>query len=305
MKRIVLVTGGFDPLHSGHIAYFKEAKKLTHNKFSMGLVNTGIKLFGRALCQTISSHVERIHKTGPVLLAIHHHHVNDLVLLFKASPRRPHFLADAELLDKPPKLEKFSRAMGIMPFFRGHYNQHGAKKLHPSDIETTMKPFQRLYTRLFDGKTQKALSPEEKEKEIDEKVKKLKEKFEDENFTTITKCINLLKHGECVAVFPEGSTVTKPFYDRSDPKFWYNENPNFLNPEKGVALIVKLAHRKGIQNIPVIPIGIRYENNYKRGFFNVGKPLFYENYINNGDTKAFLAKIMEEIYTLSTNDAPT
>lgn len=26
--RIVLVTGGFDPLHSGHIEYFKEAKKL-------------------------------------------------------------------------------------------------------------------------------------------------------------------------------------------------------------------------------------------------------------------------------------
>ena len=28
MERIVLVTGGFDPLHSGHIAYFKAAKKL-------------------------------------------------------------------------------------------------------------------------------------------------------------------------------------------------------------------------------------------------------------------------------------
>jgi cytidyltransferase-like protein len=28
MKAVVLVTGGFDPLHSGHIAYFKEAKKL-------------------------------------------------------------------------------------------------------------------------------------------------------------------------------------------------------------------------------------------------------------------------------------
>jgi cytidyltransferase-like protein len=26
--RVVLVTGGFDPLHSGHIAYFEEAKKL-------------------------------------------------------------------------------------------------------------------------------------------------------------------------------------------------------------------------------------------------------------------------------------
>jgi cytidyltransferase-like protein len=28
MKTIVLVTGGFDPLHSGHIAYFKAARKL-------------------------------------------------------------------------------------------------------------------------------------------------------------------------------------------------------------------------------------------------------------------------------------
>lgn len=28
MKAVVLVTGGFDPIHSGHIAYFKEAKKL-------------------------------------------------------------------------------------------------------------------------------------------------------------------------------------------------------------------------------------------------------------------------------------
>ena len=28
MKKIVLITGGFDPTHSGHIAYIKEAKKL-------------------------------------------------------------------------------------------------------------------------------------------------------------------------------------------------------------------------------------------------------------------------------------
>ena len=28
MNKIVLVTGGFDPIHSGHIAYFKEAKKI-------------------------------------------------------------------------------------------------------------------------------------------------------------------------------------------------------------------------------------------------------------------------------------
>ena len=28
MDNIVLVTGGFDPLHSGHIAYIEEASKL-------------------------------------------------------------------------------------------------------------------------------------------------------------------------------------------------------------------------------------------------------------------------------------
>ena len=28
MNTIVLVTGGFDPIHSGHIAYFKAARKL-------------------------------------------------------------------------------------------------------------------------------------------------------------------------------------------------------------------------------------------------------------------------------------
>jgi len=28
VKRVVLVSGGFDPLHSGHIEYFEAAKKL-------------------------------------------------------------------------------------------------------------------------------------------------------------------------------------------------------------------------------------------------------------------------------------
>tara|TARA_Y100000389_G_scaffold65541_1_gene61617 strand:- start:2768 stop:3547 length:780 start_codon:yes stop_codon:yes gene_type:complete len=36
MSNVVLVTGGFDPLHSGHIAYFKEAKKLG-NKLIVGV----------------------------------------------------------------------------------------------------------------------------------------------------------------------------------------------------------------------------------------------------------------------------
>jgi cytidyltransferase-like protein len=36
MSKVVLVTGGFDPLHSGHIAYFKEAKKLG-NKLIVGV----------------------------------------------------------------------------------------------------------------------------------------------------------------------------------------------------------------------------------------------------------------------------
>ena len=36
VETIVLVTGGFDPIHSGHIAYFKSAKKLG-DKLVVGL----------------------------------------------------------------------------------------------------------------------------------------------------------------------------------------------------------------------------------------------------------------------------
>ena len=35
-KKVVLVTGGFDPLHSGHINYFNNAKKLG-DKLIVGL----------------------------------------------------------------------------------------------------------------------------------------------------------------------------------------------------------------------------------------------------------------------------
>ena len=35
-ETIILVTGGFDPVHSGHIAYFKDAKKLG-NKLIVGV----------------------------------------------------------------------------------------------------------------------------------------------------------------------------------------------------------------------------------------------------------------------------
>jgi len=34
--KIVLVTGGFDPIHSGHLAYFQAAKQLG-NKLVVGL----------------------------------------------------------------------------------------------------------------------------------------------------------------------------------------------------------------------------------------------------------------------------
>jgi len=40
MKKIVLTTGGFDPIHSGHISYFEEAKKLG-DKLIVGVNSDG------------------------------------------------------------------------------------------------------------------------------------------------------------------------------------------------------------------------------------------------------------------------
>ena len=41
MNTITLVTGGFDPLHSGHIAYFKAAKEFG-NILCVGVNSAGI-----------------------------------------------------------------------------------------------------------------------------------------------------------------------------------------------------------------------------------------------------------------------
>ena len=53
---IVLVTGGFDPIHSGHIAYLKDAKKLgaiyVISKYDLNFY--GLKL----LCDDCSKHVK-------------------------------------------------------------------------------------------------------------------------------------------------------------------------------------------------------------------------------------------------------
>ena len=38
--KIALVTGGFDPLHSGHLAYLREASKLA-NELWVGVMTNG------------------------------------------------------------------------------------------------------------------------------------------------------------------------------------------------------------------------------------------------------------------------
>ena len=37
MKKVVLVTGGFDPLHSGHLTYFKAAKEIGDYSLCVGV----------------------------------------------------------------------------------------------------------------------------------------------------------------------------------------------------------------------------------------------------------------------------
>ena len=53
MNKVVLVTGGFDPLHSGHIAYFKAAKE-----------------FGDTLCVAVNSDDWLKRKKGKFFMTI-------------------------------------------------------------------------------------------------------------------------------------------------------------------------------------------------------------------------------------------
>ena len=53
MSKVVLVTGGFDPLHSGHIAYFKAAKE-----------------FGDTLCVAVNSDDWLKRKKGKFFMTI-------------------------------------------------------------------------------------------------------------------------------------------------------------------------------------------------------------------------------------------
>ena len=54
MTTVTLVTGGFDPLHSGHIAYFKAARE-----------------FGHTLCVGVNSDDWLTRKKGKALSLIH------------------------------------------------------------------------------------------------------------------------------------------------------------------------------------------------------------------------------------------
>jgi D-beta-D-heptose 7-phosphate kinase/D-beta-D-heptose 1-phosphate adenosyltransferase len=79
MNKIVLVTGGFDPLHSGHIAYFKSAKALG-DKLIVGLNSDD--WLERKKCRAFMPWEER----ATIIAALHN---TDRVINFDDNTQKP------------------------------------------------------------------------------------------------------------------------------------------------------------------------------------------------------------------------
>ena len=81
--------------------------------------------------------------------------------------------------------------------------------------------------------------------------------------------VRLLESDEVLAIFPEG-------YPTIDPHGTRKVGEEFLPFAPGFAHIVRAAQRRGIERVPVLPLGFHYDENGARRIIRarLGQPLF-------------------------------
>ncbi len=150
MKKLVLVTGGFDPLHDGHISYFVQAKKLG-DKLIVGVnSNDWLKRKKGKEFQSLDIRIEIIKHLDMVSEVIHFDDTdgtasNAIELLLQKYPEDEIVFANGgdRVEESTPELKKFaSRDRVTFKFNVGDEKKYGSRDFLASWVSAkTEKPW--------------------------------------------------------------------------------------------------------------------------------------------------------------------
>ena len=124
--------------------------------------------------------------------------------------------------------------------------------------------------------------------------------YNSSNLDSIKKMLTHLKYGDPIVIFPEGDAKINATYDRPN-------NEKFLEPKEGFVSIAFLAKRKFNLDVPIIPVGLKYNGRLmKRVVIKIGSPHYLDNSLQKMKKKElkntidFLAKkIFDDVKMLS------
>jgi putative membrane protein len=202
--------------------------------------------------------LEHIPAHGPVLLAVrHYHHLYDGVVLLGAVPRRLHILVALDWVDSAPlrRLMEWATRTARWPTVlrdEGLRPDAGGRIAHPQSAFGT-------------------------------------DEIERYRMRGLRDCVQLLREGAALVVFPEG-------YPNVDPRYTPKRVPDeFLPFRAGFTTAVALAERRLRRRVPIVPVGLAYRADARtRVTLRCGAPLHLD-----GQRAALVRAVQQRVEALS------
>jgi len=238
--------------------YFEDMKSLTYKKKWVKGGQIVAKLINKVLYGVKVEGLENIPKKGPCILAPHHFHANVDPILLSAVVSRPLYYLTA-VETYFPVTEKLWANIGCIPFLRDDSKFNSRR-----DKSFIMKK---------------------------EDVDKRAEKMNVSHVRSILQMLKHLKHNEVIVFYPAGDAKFLGTYQRP-------HNEDFLPVQEGIVYLPYLAKGKYGIDVPIIPVGIKYDSLHF-GFFSrsitlkVGEPIHVASSLQGLSKKNLRKKIDE------------